>query len=647
MQYRLTIEEICRKLRPVLGEKVDNLYLKYKLSDSRESREEIEQALHLLYQKYLNTSLLKEKVLLEPPSEEVISGEYPLATISYADKDVGTFYLREQDWIRHVCVSGMSGSGKTTFAFQIIGSLILKNKPFLIFDWKKSFRPLMLVDENIMCFTIGNDNVSNFFKMNINRPPKGVNPKEWLNILCDLISESFFTSYGVHKLLSETLDKAFKDFGVYQGSENYPTWFQIKDRLEQIEADSRHMSNRESEWLSSALRIAHVLTFGSFGEAINYKGEGSMDIEWLLDKKVLFELNSLNNAEKKFFCEFILTYIYKLKKAGSQKDEDSFKHAIIVDEAHNIFLKDKTNFVKESVTDMVYRELREYGISLVCLDQHISKLSDVVAGNSACNIAFQQMLPHDIECVSSIMQLRDRKEYFSMLEVGQAIVKLAERYHKPFLIKAPYVELKKKAVEDEKVRSIMKEKATFYRRVKKFTEACELKNIKKRIDRVDRVFKHSGVDTQGYSQIYIKPELAKKKVSVVNHLQEELAGKIAEMLESNDLKTIKEYFIALGYKNADINRAINKVLSTEHRDKPKLHSLTNIEKEFLKIVNQNMSMPISRVYGMIGVSARKGNELKNRLLGIGLIRLNENRTPEGMTKQVELTTSGEQIKSFM
>jgi hypothetical protein len=646
MQYRLTIEEICKKLRPVLGEKVDILYLKYKLSDNRESRAEIEQALHLLYQKYLNTSLLKEKVLLEPPSEEVISGDYPLATISYADKDICTFYLREKDWIRHICISGMSGSGKTTFAFQVIGNLILKNKPFLIFDWKKSFRPLMLVDENMMCFTIGNEKVSNFFKININKPPKGVSPKEWLNILCDLISESFFTSYGVHKLLSETLDRAFRDFGVYQGSDCYPTWFQIKERLEEMETSNRGRSARESEWLSSALRIAHVLTFGSFGETINYKGEGSMDIEWLLDKKVIFELNSLSNAEKKFFCEFILTYIYKLKKAGSDKEEDSFKHAIIVDEAHNIFLKDKTNFVKESVTDMVYRELREYGVSLICLDQHISKLSDVVAGNSACNIAFQQMLPQDIECVASIMQLRDRREYFSMLPVGQAIVKLAERYHKPFLIKAPYVELKKKGVEDEKVKQVMNKKVAFYRRVKKFREACELKNIKKKIERVDSIFKHSGVDTQDYSQIYIKPELAKKRVNLVNHLQRELSGKIAEMLENNDLRTIKEYFIALGYKNADINRAINHVLSSEHKDKPKLHSLTGLEREFLKIVNQNMSMPISRVYEKLGISVRKGNELKNKLLGMGLIRLNENRTGEGWTKQVELTTTGEQIRSF-
>ena len=37
--------------------------------------------------------------------------------------------------------------------------------------------------------------------------------------------------------------------------------------------------------------------------------------EELLDKKVIMELNALGNIEKKFFCEFVLTYIYKLKKA--------------------------------------------------------------------------------------------------------------------------------------------------------------------------------------------------------------------------------------------------------------------------------------------------------------------------------------------
>jgi len=299
-----------------------------------------------------------------------------------------------------------------------------------------------------MCFTVGNDAVSSLFKTNINRPPKGVNPKEWINVLCDLLTESFSASFGVHKILLETLDEAFQGWGVYEGSEHYPNWFHIKKMLEN---KSKEAKGRETGWYESAMRVATVLTFGGFGKVVNYEGKRSISIEELFDKKTIFELNSLSNIEKKFFSEYILTYIYKLKKAKQNTIDDGFNFAILVDEAHNIFLKKETSFMTESVTDMVYREMREYGTSLICLDQHISKLSDTVTGNSACHVAFQQQLPQDLHNISLLMQLPDRKEIFSQLNVGSAIVKLSDRHTQPFLVQAPFVDLRKSIVDDEEI----------------------------------------------------------------------------------------------------------------------------------------------------------------------------------------------------
>jgi len=452
MQYKLTVEELCMKLRPVFGKRMDDLYLKYAMAQTLEEKEEIENILNVLYRKHLS-ELLDKKVLLEPPKKEDMDGDYNLALVSYAGKKLFPFNLREKDWMRHVCISGMSGSGKTTLAFHIIRNFIEKKKPFLIFDWKKSFRPLLLADPEIMLFTVGNENISNYFKININEPPPGISPKEWINVLCDLITESFFASFGVHKILLETLDEAYRDFGVYNGSKNYPTWNEIKWRLDD---KLEKKKGREASWLMSAMRIAHIMTFGNFGKSLNYKGKESLNVDDLLKKKVIFELNTLGSIEKKFFCEFVLTYIYKLKKARQTGINDNFDHAILVDEAHNIFLKEKTHFANESVTDMIYREMREYGTSLICLDQHISKISDTVSGNSACLIAFQQQLPQDIEAVSGLLQLRENRNYFSMLPVGSAIVKLSERYALPFLIEVANVDLRSREVSDYDVKGRMK-----------------------------------------------------------------------------------------------------------------------------------------------------------------------------------------------
>lgn len=695
MNQFLTIEEICKKLRPVFGKKIEQVYLKYRLSASLDEKKEIEQVLNILYHKHLNEGLLSDKILLEPPTEAVMQGEYPLGMISYAEKELFPFAMREKDWVRHVCISGMSGSGKTNLAFQIVRNFMKNKKPFMIFDWKKSFRPLMLIDKAIMLFTVGNNEVSNLFKININKPPKGVPPKEWLNVLCDLITESFFASYGVHKLLSETLDKAFEEFGVYQGSDNYPTWHQIKDRLEgRAEKVKR---GRESEWTTSALRIAHVMTFGPFGEAINSKDKNSLAADELLDKKVIFELNSLNNAEKKFFCEFLLTYIYKLRKANELTDDGKFKHAIVVDEAHNIFLKDRPHFVSETTTDMVYRELREYGTSLICLDQHISKLSDTVAGNSACNIAFQQVLYKDVETVAGIMQLGQVKEYFSMLPVGSAIVRLAERYYRPFLIRVPFVELKQQPVPDEEIRARMTNKVSTKQEYEKFKEESSIINVAKEIERVNQIFNISGVDTarveREAEKITKEPEIIEEVVKkqeaaaeiaqkavdkdnaerekaerekkrriipryvITNHFQAYLVDYLRAQMENGySLEVLKQHLLNQGYKLFDIIKAVNHIkrvpqelqsrTGLEHKELreadetlknpsehvKKSYSLNEKQKQILDLVSKYPFLGTAKIYQYLNFSARKGNELRKELMDMGLLKVEEQRSDKGWKK---------------
>ncbi len=660
--YKLSVEEICNKLRPIFGKKIDEVYFKYAMAESREEREEIEHLLNALYHKHLS-QLLDKKVLLEPPAELLMDGEYTLANIVYANKKTGIFNLREHDWVRHVCVSGMSGSGKTTLAFHVINNFIEKNKPFLIFDWKKSFRPLIKVDSEMMLFTIGNDSVTNLFKININEPPEGVSPKEWINVLCDLLAESFFASYGVHKIILETLDEAFKEWGIYKGSKNYPSWNHIKWRLEEKMSKTK---GRESGWIESALRIASVLTFGDFGKVLNYKGKDKIEIGDLLSKKAIFELNALGNIEKKFFCEFILTYIYKLKKASQTKVINNFEHAILVDEAHNIFLKDKTNFVSESVTDMIYREMREYGISLICLDQHISKLSDTVVGNSACHVAFQQQLPNDIETISKVMQLNDRKEFFSKLPVGSAIVKLSERYPNPFLIEVDEVDLRKEEITNSDIIGRMQ----YLFQVREL-EMGEDEDFKKNLmqehlmedpkirenEKIEEIRKPNHSLYNGDLKEIMKLSFREELTSGQKILYEFIGEKIKEGWNLDDITRFMEDKKEIGeYTSDDISKAIDfylgrNIVTPKERQNKKLYKeeiplkntiykakLSDEQERFIAFLQANSSHELSTVelYRQVGLSARKGNKIKNDLIELGLITIKEIKYDKGWKKIIRL-----------
>lgn len=635
MQQRHTIEQICNKLKPILGKRIDDIYLKYAMAESNEEREEIAHILNALYHRNLG-ELLDSKVLLEPPKFK-LDGDYPLGKIVYAGQDVSDFNLRERDWPRHVCISGMSGSGKTTLAINLVNNFIKHDKPFLVFDWKKSFRPLLLADNEVICFTVGND-VSNLFRMNINRPPKGISPKEWINVLCDLLVESFSASFGVHKVLLETLDDAFKQWGVYDGSENYPTWENIKWYLEEKLEKAK---GREGGWLESALRIASVLTFGNFGEVCNSKDEENLSIEDILNKKVILELNALSNIEKKFFCEFILTYIYKLKKVAQNKSEGKFEHAIVVDEAHNIFLKSDTHFVKESVTDMVYREMREYGTSLICLDQHISKLSDTVKGNSACHIAFGQQLPQDIYDISGLMQLREQRQFFSQLAVGSAIVKLSERYTLPFLIEVPNSELRDNYIDDEKVRS----------RAKAFVSGeYVLKNQNN--DFSKNVINPKPVDVKvHYDRVEVKkvnePESVTDGLSDVQKiLYGYIEKKVAEGMKVSEVENLLEAGKNESYSVRDIGKAVNLFLSNQLKSENVVSEeerniynndnsdLGEEQKMFLDFLRENKDELYGTVdiYKQLGISARKGNKIKNDLIEKNLVCVEEVRNEKGWKK---------------
>jgi len=635
----LSVEEICNKLRPVFGKKIDEIYFKYSIADSREERDEIAHILNALYQKNLN-QLLDKGVLLEPPRKELIDGDYSLGTVSYAKKKLFPFTLREKDWPRHICVTGMSGSGKTTFAFNLVEALNKHNKKFLIFDWKKSFRPLISNDPSIMLFTVGEERVSNLFKMNVNQPPEGVAPKEWINVLCDLLTESFSVSFGVHKVLLETLDESFKEWGVYNNSGNYPTWNHIKWRLEE---KMNKIQGREAGWIESALRIATVLTFGEFGKTVNYKGSNSISVEDLLDSKVILELNSLGNIEKKFFCEFVLTYVYRLKKARQNQANQGFDHAIIVDEAHNIFLKKPTNFSNESVTDMIYREMREYGTSLICLDQHISKISDTVKGNSACHIAFQQQLPQDIEDISGLMQLREKRHYFPSLPVGQAIVKLSERYTAPFLVDVPYADIRNTNINDEDIKGrmhamIMNQefaKGTDPEFNKQISNPKQVKIIEPKIEIPKQIEKPTTQD---------KPNVF---TEVQQTLYDFIKGYLESGVELDEIEKILEQSKTQGgYESSDIMTVINKVFENRlvvtfkngnnSDDIVKNDGLSPDQQNFIEFLQKNPAHELStvEVYQEIGLSARKGTNVKKQLQDMGLIKIEEVKYEKGWKKLI-------------
>ena len=134
-------QELCRKLKPVLGKKVDGLWAAY-LSDSDPGgKADIEQTLELLAAKHLGQSYELDRSPFPPPSREVSSlGDVPLGTVSYGNRNLYPFLLQSSRLKEHVLVAGRSGSGKTNLTFVLMQGIMNRDIKVLALDWKRAYR---------------------------------------------------------------------------------------------------------------------------------------------------------------------------------------------------------------------------------------------------------------------------------------------------------------------------------------------------------------------------------------------------------------------------------------------------------------------------------------------------------------------------
>ena len=451
-------EEICNKLKPILGEKVDRLWRAYLVEDT-DGKREIEQILNMLYVDNINTNFSTKNIdTLVPPPAENVRGEYPIGVVTYAGKSLYPFCLREHDWIKHVLIVGASGSGKTNLCFQVLKNFIHRNKPFLVLDWKRNYRDIVKESygKDVRVFTVGRDVAP--FRFNPLIPPPGTSPKTWLKKLIEIIAHATFVGEGVMYLLQKALDKTYREFGLYSNKPvtNYPT---LKDLLKTIE--STEAKGREAGWMSSTLRALGALTFGETGKTFNIRQQS--DMADLLNHHVVLEMDSLTNTDKIFLVESILLWIHHYKLSSPTQKREEFDHAIVLEEAHHVIGKEKSDLVGgESITDVIIREIRELGESVIIIDQCPSLLSLPARGNTWCTIVLNLKDAKDVNSAASALLLESAdKKILGRLDIGEAVAKIQGRWHMPFMINIPHVPIKKGSVSDNMISEMMRPYSTY------------------------------------------------------------------------------------------------------------------------------------------------------------------------------------------
>jgi hypothetical protein len=302
--------------------------------------------------------------------------------------------------------------------------------------------------EDVEVYTIGRNIAPLTFNPLI--PPYGTNPKTWLKKLNEVIAHSYCLGNGVLFLLQQAVDAIYEEAGVYDGSvQKWPTFKDVFLRARKM--DTR---GRESGWLSSTLRALSSLCFGEMNTLLNTSNNRSLD--HILDKSAVLELDALTQSDKVFFVSALLLWTHH--KRMTEQTRECLKHVTLVEESHHILSDERRSLVGgQSVMEIVFREIREFGEALVLLDQHPSKISLPALGNTYTTICLGLKHKTDINAMGQCLLLDKEREILGTLDVGQAVVKLQGRIPRPFQITIPEFKIEKGRITDAHIKEHMRE----------------------------------------------------------------------------------------------------------------------------------------------------------------------------------------------
>lgn len=442
------VQELCRRLKPVLGRRVDGLWLAYLADSDSAGRGDIEQTLELLAAKHLGSGFEPDRAPFPPPAQSFCAaGDIRLGAVNYAGRALYPFFLQSDRLKEHILVAGRSGSGKTNLAFVLMQGIMDRGIKVLALDWKRSYRDLVGVRPDLRVYTIGRDITP--FRFNPLIPPPGCEPNVWIKLIVDVIAGAYLGGEGVISLLVAGLDHLYRARLNETSSERrWPTVFDLLAWLR-----GTKLRGRAGMWQASAERILVALTYGEFGAVVNT--QDNSHVQDLLNHNVVLEMDGLSSSsDRVLFSEALTSYLYRYRLARGPQAR--LTNMIILEEAHNLLLAKQAGG-RESVLETSIRMIRQYGLGYVFVDQSASLLSKVAFANSYATIALSQKLRADVQTMAGAMNLNDdgQKEALNTLAIGTAVVRLADQHPEPFLVHIPRFPIREGSVSDQDIRERM------------------------------------------------------------------------------------------------------------------------------------------------------------------------------------------------
>jgi len=459
-------DELFLKLEPEWGiEKVEKLKFIHQIGDD-ERKERLQKILSLSAKKLLNDSFLPNQVMLPPSSRQdcLGDGDILMGDVCFGkdstgkDRKLHPLYLNLNDINNHMIITGLSGVGKTTLAYNIVIELARKGQHIIIFDANRTWRNLLTLPKaenpfikDIRVYTIGRD-VKPFCWNMLFSPPPNVSFSNWLSIAVNKpLQKSLLGGQGVADFLeneAENLMYAYQK-GILKLLPN------IADIQKGVQ--KQHVQARQLLWKQSTERITKELLREGVSELFGSRTPINI-AEDILEKPgiTIIEMD-IETPEhiRVLFQELLLTYfmIYFIHKGEVM---ETLRTAIVLEEFPNML--PKSNIEKQVGSDIIktiFKESRKYGVGLIAIAQETSELPNYVVANAKIQAHFALQTKKDIEASASSLFLKPHQiPFIDLIWRGECIVRVKGRVRN-CLVKTPLPPFKEN-ITDEQLKELAK-----------------------------------------------------------------------------------------------------------------------------------------------------------------------------------------------
>ena len=345
---------------------------------------------------------------------------------------------------KHMFVTGVPGSGKTTAIFNLLVQLHRNGIPFLVIESAKTeYRALKLLERHpdrtladlgasLRVFTPGKENVAPF-RLNPLAYPAGVSVDEHIGNLmtCFQAAMPMPPDTPLPAVLAEAVERVFDEHAA-AASQDFPYLEDVVQKvIDYLSSPDLKYSSEIRDIFETAIRVRLApLIRRSMGRVFGRDDASASDVDAiaeLLRHPTVIELDALNQEQANLLTLFLLTSVREYLKT-TRRSGEALRHVIVVEEAHNVVGRysvesDGANpraVAAEYVTRML-AEVRALGEGIVVVDQLPSTVADTVIKNTGIKLAHRLTSSDDREGLGSTMLLDDvDTEELARLRVGEA-----------------------------------------------------------------------------------------------------------------------------------------------------------------------------------------------------------------------------------